>query len=119
MRGGEKREAVNVSQAPNRLQIVGLTLAAIYIPYVFVFFSGAVAGNLKSALSIWPIFPGLALSALTSVRGIGFSVLLTLLLLTASLYGTLRFTRFFWVKIVGLMLASSGLVYVVLLLLRA
>jgi hypothetical protein len=64
------------------------------------------------------IFAGVGLSAVTHLGG-GFSVILTLLLVAVSLYGTLRFTRFFWVKIAGLMLASSGLAYVVLLLSRA
>jgi len=107
------------AQPPNRNQIVGLTLAAIYIPYVFIFFSGAVSGNIKSVLLLWPLFPGLGLAAVTHLGG-GFSVIfLTLLLLAASLYGTLRFKRFFWIKIAGLMLVSSGLTYVVLLLLKA
>src|SRR5436190_17235100 len=105
-------------QPTNRSQIAGLTLAAIYIPFVFLFFSGPLAGNIKSVLSIWPFLPGVGLSAVTHVGG-GSSVILTLLLLAASLYATLRFTRFFWIKIAGLMLASSGLAYVALLVLRS
>ncbi len=106
--------------------MTGLTLAAIYGPYLLLIFVEGARQNCTNILSIWPIFPGLTLSWTIAalgfrpeLKGMGSACLLTLGFLALSQFAVWRSGRWFWQTLVGIMLASTGLVYVVVLGLRA
>lgn len=126
MKQVENETEAKRSPLSGRFQLIALTLAAVYVPYLFLFFAEATTGNVKAVLGVWPVFPGFALSQLIppygfleSFRGLGGTLLFTLLLVTLSLVSVSRFRRSIWLPLSGVVIASSGLVYVMLLLLRA
>lgn len=126
MKPEQNEKEVEGSPLARRFQVVGLTLAAVYVPYLLLFLAEATTGNVKAVLGVWPVFPGLALSQLVppygflnQFRGLGGTLLFTLLFVTLSLVIVSRFRRSIWLPLSGVVLASSGLVYVMLLLLRA
>jgi hypothetical protein len=112
--------------ASDRFRVTSLALTAIYAPYLLLFLARGALENAKSLLAVWPIFPGLALSQLippygflNQLRGFAATFLFTLLFAAVSILAALRFRRALWRALSGVAVASSALVYVMLLLLRA
>lgn len=104
-------------EMPKR-RVVLSTLAAIYVPYSWLW--PQVDGN-WSWIQIWPLLPGLAISALirSLPSGMDFPLLFTALLLGISLLTVLKARKMFWPVIAGLVAFSSASSSIVYLLMKA
>jgi hypothetical protein len=125
MNQGEERKWVKLPLS-SRFQVVGLTVTAIYAPYLLLLFREDSLQNIEALLKIWIIFPGFALAHLippygflNDFRGMPAWVPWTFLFMALCVFGTLRFRHRLWLPLAGVVLTSSALVYVMLLLLRA
>src|SRR4051812_1536725 len=124
MNQGEERKWWNLPLF-SRFQVVGLTVAAIYIPYLLLFLREESLQNIEALLKIWIIFPGFALAHLippygflNDFRGMAAYLPWMFLFMVLCVFGTLRFRHRLWLPLAGVVLTSSALVYVMLLLLR-
>ena len=97
--------------------VVFLTLAAIYAPYCWLW----AKAEWVSWIQIWPLLPGLAISALirSLPSGPDFPLLFTALLLGISLLTVLKARKLFWPAIAGLFALSCALSWIVYLLMKA
>ena len=99
-------------------------ILTLYAPYVLIF--GVVEEWDWVLVEIWPVFPGMAISALLEasalvegLRGLGRALLLTVGVLGPALFFAVRFKRAVLPVVATLMMVSLGSVLVIYSLLRA
>jgi hypothetical protein len=102
-----------------------MSLVVIYGPYLSLFF---VAEEKMVLFEIWPLFPGLAIVGLIQpfpflawINGMSGALLLTPLFVGCSILAVVLSRRrwIVWTLLAGTAIISAGLVWVILLLLRA